>query len=63
VDANLMHDVATGRSITGILHLVSKTPIDMYSRKQAKCQPMDQSLLLAKYVLSRPLIYAIHRNF
>jgi Reverse transcriptase (RNA-dependent DNA polymerase) len=35
VDANLMHDVTTGRSVTGILHLVNKTPIDWYSKKQA----------------------------
>lgn len=35
VDANLMHDIATGRSVTGILHLVNKTPIDWYSKKQA----------------------------
>ena len=35
VDANLMHDVATGRSVTGILHLVNKTPIEWYSKKQA----------------------------
>jgi hypothetical protein len=31
VDANLMHDIATGRSVTGILHLVNKTPIEWYS--------------------------------
>ena len=35
VDANLMHDIATGRSVTGILHLVNKTPIEWYSKKQA----------------------------
>jgi hypothetical protein len=35
VDANLMHDVMTGRSVIGILHLVNKTPIDWYSKKQA----------------------------
>ena len=35
VDANLMHDVTTGRSETGILHLINKTPIDWYSKKQA----------------------------
>jgi hypothetical protein len=35
VDANLMHDVITGRSVTGILHLANKTPIDWYSKKQA----------------------------
>jgi hypothetical protein len=28
VDANLMHDIATGRSVTGILHLMNKTPIE-----------------------------------
>jgi hypothetical protein len=35
VDANLMHDVTTGRSVTGILHMINKTPIDWYSKKQA----------------------------
>ena len=35
VDANLMHDVVTGRSVTGILHLANKTPIDWYSKKQS----------------------------
>jgi hypothetical protein len=35
VDANLMHDLITGRSLTGILHLMNKTPIDWYSKKQA----------------------------
>mgnify|MGYP006357956311 FL=1 len=35
VDANLMHDVLTGKSVTGILHLANQTPIDWYSKKQA----------------------------
>ncbi len=35
VDANLYHDMITGRSVTGILHLTNKTPIDWYSKKQA----------------------------
>jgi hypothetical protein len=35
VDANLMHDMVTGHSVTGILHLVNKTPIDWFSKKQA----------------------------
>ena len=35
VDANLMHDILSGRSVTGILHLVNKTPIEWYSKKQA----------------------------
>jgi hypothetical protein len=35
VDANLFHDMMTGRSVTGILHFLNKTPIDWYSKKQA----------------------------
>ena len=35
VDANLMHDLITGRSMTGILHLLNKTPIDWFAKKQA----------------------------
>jgi hypothetical protein len=35
VDANLFHDMVTGCSVTGILHLINKTPIDWYSKKQA----------------------------
>ena len=34
-DANLYHDLITGRAVTGILHLVNKTPIDWYSKKQS----------------------------
>jgi hypothetical protein len=33
-DANLMHDMISGKSVTGILHMVNKTPIDWYSKKQ-----------------------------
>ena len=35
VDANLCHDLISGRSVTGILHLANKTPIDWYSKLQA----------------------------
>ena len=33
-DANLMHDMLTGRSVTGFLHFWNKTPMDWYSKKQ-----------------------------
>ena len=33
-DANLYHDLATGRAVTGILHLLNKTPVDWFSKKQ-----------------------------
>jgi hypothetical protein len=35
VNANLMHDFVIRRYVTGILHLVNKTPIDWYSKKQS----------------------------
>ncbi len=35
VDANLYHDMATGCSVSGILHLVNQTPFDWYSKKQS----------------------------
>lgn len=34
VDTNLLHDLITGQSITGILHLLNQTPIDWFSKKQ-----------------------------
>jgi hypothetical protein len=35
-DANIFHDIVTGCSVTGILHLINKkTPLDWYSKKQA----------------------------
>jgi hypothetical protein len=35
VDANLIHDSTTGRSVTGIPHTINKMPLDWYSKKQA----------------------------
>ena len=34
-DANLFHNVITGRSVTGVLHMLNKTPIDWHSKKQS----------------------------
>mmetsp|Transcript_20329 Transcript_20329/g.42624 ORF Transcript_20329/g.42624 Transcript_20329/m.42624 type:complete len:1867 (-) Transcript_20329:137-5737(-) len=33
-DANLMHDVVTGRSCTGILHMLNQTPGDWFTKRQ-----------------------------
>ena len=33
-DANLMHDFVTGRSMSGILHLLNQTPIQWFAKKQ-----------------------------
>jgi hypothetical protein len=34
-NANLYHDMLTGISVTGILHLCNQTLIDWYSKRQA----------------------------
>ena len=34
-DANLYHDLATGRAVTGVLHFVNQTPIEWFSKKQS----------------------------
>jgi hypothetical protein len=35
VDANLLHDMLTGHSVTGILHFLNQCPIEWFSKKQA----------------------------
>ncbi len=33
-DANLYHDLITGRSVTGVLHFLNGTPVDWFSKRQ-----------------------------
>jgi hypothetical protein len=35
VDANLYHDLLTGRAVTGIIHHLNGTIIDWYAHKQS----------------------------
>ena len=35
VDANLHHDLATGKSVTAALHFLNQTPIDSYTKRQS----------------------------
>ena len=35
VEANLHHDLVTGRAVTAILHIVNGTPTNCYSKRQA----------------------------
>jgi hypothetical protein len=47
---NLMHDLTTGRSCTGILHLVSQTPVEWFS----KCQnTVENATYGSKFVAAR----------
>ena len=34
-DANMYHNVITGRSVTEVLNFVIKTPVEWYSKNQA----------------------------
>jgi hypothetical protein len=34
-DANLYHDMATGKAVMGIIHFLNGTPVEWYTRKQA----------------------------
>ena len=38
VDANLMHDLVTGRSCSGILHFLNQTPIDWFTKHQKQVE-------------------------
>ena len=35
VDANLHHDLATGKVVTAVLHFLNQTPIDAYTKRQS----------------------------
>ena len=45
-DANLYHDLATGKAVTGILHFLNQnqTPIEWYSKKQATVETATYDL-------------------
>jgi hypothetical protein len=34
-DANLYHDMTTGRAVAGVLHMMNQTPVDWFTKKQA----------------------------
>ena len=54
VDANLHHDLATGKAVTAALHFLNQTPIDAYTKRQS----MDLNLLLQGQQLTRSLTFA-----
>ena len=35
LDANLLHDIVTGKSVTAVLHFVNTTPTDWFPKRQA----------------------------
>ena len=57
-----MHDVLSGKAVTGVLHFYNKTPIDWYCKKQATS---ETSTYGSEFVASRSCIEQIidHRNY
>ena len=55
-DANLMHDVISGKAVTGCVHFANKTPIMWYSKKQATS---ETSTYGAEFITSRTCIEQI----
>jgi hypothetical protein len=53
VDANLFHDMITGRSVTGILTLINQTPLDWFSKKQATVETATYG---SEYVAARTCV-------
>lgn len=50
VDANLYHDLISGRSVTGILHIANKTPFDWYAKLQAT---VETATFGSEYIAAR----------
>jgi hypothetical protein len=50
VDANLYHNLISGRSVTGILHLLNKTPINWFSKLQST---VKTATFGSEYVVAR----------
>ena len=50
VDVNLYHDMLIGRSVTGIIHFINQTPIELFSKKQATAK---SATYRSKYVAAR----------
>ena len=55
-DANLMHDVLSGKSVTGCTHLANKTPIMWHSKKQATSETATYG---AEFVAGRTCVEQI----
>ena len=55
-DANLMHDVLSGKSVTGCIHFANKTPIMWHSKKQATSETATYG---AEFVAGRTCIEQI----
>ena len=51
IDANLLYDIATGKSVTAILHFVNTTPTDWFSKRQATVETATYG---SEFVAAKP---------
>ena len=50
LDANLLHDLITGRSVTAVLHFFNLTPANWYSKRQA---PVENATYGSEFVAAK----------
>ena len=53
VDANLHHDLATGKAVTAVLHFLNQTPIDAYTKRQST---LETSTYGSEFVAARTAV-------
>jgi hypothetical protein len=53
VDANLYHDLISGKAVTGILHAFNKTPVDWFSKLQST---VETATFGSEYVAARTCV-------
>ena len=56
VDANLYHDLVSGRALTAVLHLINQTPFDWYCKRQATVETATYS---SEFVAARSAVEQI----
>jgi hypothetical protein len=59
VDANLYHDLVTGRALTAVLHFINQTPFDWYSKKQGT---VEDATFASEFNAARTAVNQIIEN-
>jgi hypothetical protein len=59
VDANLYHDMISGKALTAVLHMINQTPFDWYTKKQATC---ETATFGAEFVAAKTAVEQIQEN-
>ena len=60
MDANLHHDLATGKAVTAVLHFLNQTPIDAYTKRQSTVETATYG---SEFVATRTAVDQISLTF